>query len=1081
MLNKIISFSLHNRPVILFFSVLLMVVGIWTACKMEVDVFPDLNAPTVVVMTEAQGMASEEVERLVTFPIETAVNGATDVRRVRSSSTTGFSVVWVEFDWGTDIYRDRQIVSEKLATIGDALPQGVGQPTLGPQSSILGEVMFIGLTADSTSMGDLRTLADWTVRPQLLATGGVAQVTVMGGDIMEYQIRIHPERMRHYGVTLTQVMDATRNMNRNASGGVLYERGNEYIVRGVLTTANTELLGQAVVATTATGQPVVLADVADVEMGVKSPKMGLASVSGKPAVLLTVTKQPSTSTLELTGKLDEVVEQMRSALPKDVKVNTQLYRQQNFIDSSISNIKKSLVEGGIFVVLVLFIFLMNARTTVISLVTIPLSLLITMLVLHVMGLTINTMSIGGMAIAIGSLVDDAIVDVENVFKRLRQNARLPKEQRQGKLDVIFHASHEVRMPILNSTLIIVVSFVPLFFLSGLEGRMLAPLGVSFIVSLFASTVVALTLTPVLCSYLLKDGGESEEGRVKSEEFNSLSLENEGGRVKSEEFNSLSLESEEGRGKSEEFNGDSPHGAGSQEPRWVRAMKVRYEQLLMRVLDGPKRAILIATGVLVVLTLVLFFNLGRSFLPSFNEGSFTINVSTLPGVSFEESDRMGEQAERLLLQVPEVKDVARKTGRAELDEHALGVNTSEMEVPFELKDRSKEEVMADIRSKLRTLPGVNVEIGQPISHRIDAMLSGTKAGIAIKVFGPDLTTLHSIGLQIQQATRSIDGVTDLNVEQQVERPQLVIRPRRLLLASNGITLPQFAAYVNAALGGEVVSQVQDGGKTFDLTVRMADEDINSIDHIRNMLIDTADGRQVCLSDVADIFSSAGPNTISRENAQRKLVVSANAQGRDLRSVVNDMRQSIETNVKMPDGYRVEYGGQFESEASASRLLLGLSVVSIVVILLLLYLQFRSWKQSVVVLLNLPLALIGGVLALVVTGGVVSIPAIIGFISLFGMATRGGMLLVDRYNELARHGLSRREVVLRGSLDRLLPILMTALSSGLALIPLALGSSLPGNEIQSPMAQVMLGGLLTSTLLNLIIVPLMAPLKVKETGD
>ena len=1081
MLNKIISFSLHNRPVILFFSVLLMVVGIWTACKMEVDVFPDLNAPTVVVMTEAQGMASEEVERLVTFPIETAVNGATDVRRVRSSSTTGFSVVWVEFDWGTDIYRDRQIVSEKLATIGDALPQGVGQPTLGPQSSILGEVMFIGLTADSTSMGDLRTLADWTVRPQLLATGGVAQVTVMGGDIMEYQIRIHPERMRHYGVTLTQVMDATRNMNRNASGGVLYERGNEYIVRGVLTTANTELLGQAVVATTAKGQPVVLADVADVEMGVKSPKMGLASVSGKPAVLLTVTKQPSTSTLELTGKLDEVVEQMRSALPKDVKVNTQLYRQQNFIDSSISNIKKSLVEGGIFVVLVLFIFLMNARTTVISLVTIPLSLLITMLVLNVMGLTINTMSIGGMAIAIGSLVDDAIVDVENVFKRLRQNARLPKEQRQSKLDVIFHASHEVRMPILNSTLIIVVSFVPLFFLSGLEGRMLAPLGVSFIVSLFASTVVALTLTPVLCSYLLKDGGESEEGRVKSEEFNSLSLENEGGRVKSEEFNRLSLESEEGRVKSEEFNGDSPRGAGSQEPRWVRAMKVRYEQLLMRVLDGPKRAILIATGVLVVLTLVLFFNLGRSFLPSFNEGSFTINVSTLPGVSFEESDRIGEQAERLLLQVPEVKDVARKTGRAELDEHALGVNTSEMEVPFELKDRSKEEVMADIRSKLRTLPGVNVEIGQPISHRIDAMLSGTKAGIAIKVFGPDLTTLHSIGLQIQQATRSIDGVTDLNVEQQVERPQLVIRPRRLLLASNGITLPQFAAYVNAALGGEVVSQVQDGGKTFDLTVRMADEDINSIDHIRNMLIDTADGRQVCLSDVADIFSSAGPNTISRENAQRKLVVSANAQGRDLRSVVNDMRQSIETNVKLPDGYRVEYGGQFESEASASRLLLGLSVVSIVVILLLLYLQFRSWKQSVVVLLNLPLALIGGVLALVVTGGVVSIPAIIGFISLFGMATRGGMLLVDRYNELARHGLSRREVVLRGSLDRLLPILMTALSSGLALIPLALGSSLPGNEIQSPMAQVMLGGLLTSTLLNLIIVPLMAPLKVKETGD
>ena len=1033
MLNKIISFSLHNRPVILFFSVLLIIVGMWTASKMEVDVFPDLNAPTVVVMTEAQGMASEEVERLVTFPIETAVNGATDVRRVRSSSTTGFSVVWVEFEWGTDIYRDRQIVSEKLATIGDALPSGVGQPTLGPQSSILGEVMFIGLTADSTSLGDLRTLADWTIRPQLLSTGGVAQVTVMGGDLMEYQIRLHPERMRHYGVTLTQVMDATRNMNRNASGGVLYERGNEYIVRGMLSTSSTQQMGQAVVGTTPKGQPIVLSDIADVQMGPKSPKMGLASVSGKPAVLLTVTKQPSTSTLELTKKLDAVVAQMQASLPKDIKVNTQLYRQQNFIDSSISNIKKSLIEGGIFVVLVLFIFLMNARTTIISLVTIPLSLLITMLVLHAMGLTINTMSIGGMAIAIGSLVDDAIVDVENVFKRLRKNALLPKEQRQSKIDVIFHASHEVRMPILNSTLIIVVSFIPLFFLSGLEGRMLAPLGISFIVSLFASTLVALTLTPVLCAYLLTDPQQ-----------------------------------------------DGQH-ARTEEPRWVRAMKMRYEQLLIKVLDGPKRAILIGTGAVVALTLVLFFSLGRSFLPPFNEGSFTINVSTLPGVSFEESDRIGEQAEKLLLQVPEVKDVARKTGRAELDEHALGVNTSEMEVPFALKDRSKDEVMADIRAKLRTLPGVNVEIGQPISHRIDAMLSGTKAGIAIKIFGPDLTTLHSLGMQIQQATHDIEGVTDLNVEQQVERPQLIIRPRRTLLASYGITLPQFAECVNVALGGEVVSQVQDGGKTFDLTVRMADEDINSIDHIRDMLIDTGDGRQVAFSDMADIESSAGPNTISRENAQRKLVVSANAQGRDMRSVVNDMRQAIETKVKMPDGYRVEYGGQFESEAAASRLLLGLSVVSIIVILLLLYLQFRSWKQSVVVLLNLPLALIGGVMALVVTGGVISIPAIIGFISLFGMATRGGMLLVDRYNELSSHGLSHREVVVRGSLDRLLPILMTALSSGLALIPLALGSHLPGNEIQSPMAQVMLGGLLTSTLLNLVIVPLMAPMKVQKENN
>ena len=1038
MLNKIIYYSLHNRPIILFFSLLLIIAGCWTAWKMDVDVFPDLNAPTVVIMTEGKGMAAEEVERQVTFPIETAVNGATDVRRVRSSSTTGFSVVWVEFNWGTDIYRDRQIVSEKLATIGDALPEGVGQPTLGPQSSILGEVMFIGITADSTSLGNLRTLADWTIRPRLLSTGGVAQVTVMGGDLMEYQIRLHPERMRHYGVTLSEALAATRQMNRNASGGVHYEHGNEYIVRGVLSTHNTQQMGQALVKMSANGQPIVLADIADVQMGAKSPKMGLASVSGKPAVLLTITKQPSTSTLELTRELDKTMAELQKTLPPDVKVNTQLYRQQDFIDSSISNIKKSLIEGGIFVVLVLFIFLMNARTTIISLVTIPLSLLVTLLVLHFMGLTINTMSIGGMAIAIGSLVDDAIVDVENVFKRLRQKACRPVNERLRKIEVIYNASKEVRMPILNSTLIIVVSFVPLFFLSGLEGRMLVPLGISFIVSLFASTLVALTLTPVLCYLLLKNPQLGEDKTTPR------------------------------------------HTTHNQEPRWVRMLKWQYERALAWAMSGRiPRYILGTTGVLVVITIALFFTLGRSFLPPFNEGSFTINVSTLPGVSLEESDRIGRQAEQILLQVPEVKAVARKTGRAELDEHALGVNTSEMEVPFVLQQRSKAEVLADIRTRLRTLPGVNIEIGQPISHRIDAMLSGTKAGIAVKVFGPDLTQLHAIGMQIKQATQGIDGVTDLNVEQQIERPQLIIRPRRTLMAQYGITLPQFAEFVNAAIGGETVSQVQKGNQSLDLTVRVADDDLTTIERMKTLLIDTSDGRQVPLTDVADVLSNAGPNTVNRENAQRKLVVSANAEGRDMRSVVNDMRRAIETQVQLPKGYHVEYAGQFESEAAASRLLLGLSVVSVIVILLLLFLQFRSWHQSVVVLLNLPLALIGGVLALVLTGGVVSIPAIIGFISLFGMATRGGMLLVDRYNELARRGLSRHEVIMRGSVDRLLPILMTALSSGLALIPLALGSDLSGNEIQSPMAQVMLGGLLTSTLLNLFIVPIMAPLKPHNT--
>ncbi len=1033
MLNRIISFSLKNRPLIVGLSILLLLIGSWTAWKMEVDVFPDLNAPTVVVMTEARGMAAEEVERLVTFPIETAVNGATDVRRVRSSSTTGFSVVWVEFDWGTDVYRDRQIVTEKLSTLGDALPDGVGSPTLGPQSSIMGEVMFIGLTADSTSAGSLRTLADWTIRPRLLATGGVAQVSVLGGELMEYQIRLHPDRMRHYGVSLNEVLAASRNMNRNATGGVLYEGGNEYIVRGVMNTLDPQEMGKAVIKRTEVGLPIVLADVATVQVGPKRPQTGLASINQKTAVLLTVTKQPGTGTLELTEALDREVEELKSSLPADVHINTHLYRQQDFIDASISNIQQSLLEGGIFVVLVLFIFLMNARTTIISLVTIPLSLVITILVLELMGLTINTMSIGGMAIAIGSLVDDAIVDVENVFKRLRQNASLPETQRLPRREVIFHASREVRMPILNSTLIIIVSFVPLFFLSGLEGRMLAPLGISFMVSLFASTLVALTLTPVLCSYLLRGKKRSGEEII------------------------------------------------SAEPRWVRAMKNGYSRLLTWATGKASRGILIVTGTLVVVTIGLFFTLGRSFLPPFNEGSFTINVSTLPGISLEESNRIGLQAEKLILQVPEVGAVARKTGRAELDEHALGVNTSEMEVPYTLKERSKEEVMADLRHRLATLPGVSVEIGQPISHRIDAMLSGTKAGIAIKVFGPDLTRLHSLGVEIQQAVHDIEGVVDLNVEQQVERPQLVVRPRRELLARYGITLPEFAEYVNAALGGEVVDQVPDGNRTFDLTVRMADDALSTQDRIRALLLTTPDGKQIPLTEVAEVISTAGPNTISRENAQRKLVVSANVTGRDMRSVVNEMREAINQKVAMPEDYHVVFGGQFESEENASRLLLGLSVVSILAIFLLLYLQFRSWSQATVVLLNLPLALIGGVLALTLTGGVISIPAIIGFISLFGIATRGGMLLVDRYNELTLQGLTRQEAVMQGSMDRLLPIIMTALSSALALIPLALGGDLPGNEIQSPMAKVMLGGLLTSTLLNLVVIPIMAPMKRSTTSQ
>ena len=1026
MLNKIIHFSLQNRILVLVASVLLLVGGTYTAMHTEVDVFPDLTAPTVVVMTEANGMAAEEVEQLVTFPIETAVNGATHVRRVRSSSTHSFSVVWVEFDWDTDIYLARQIVSEKLSLVAEELPESVGKPTLGPQSSILGEMMIVGLTADSTSMLDLRTLADWTIRPRLLSTGGVAQVAVLGGDIKEYQIQLDPERMRHYGVTLGQVLGATRGMNLNANGGVIYEYGNEYIVRGLTATTNTELLGKTVVksATDSDGSlaaPVLLEDVADVRIGAQTPKLGLASERAKPAVLLTVTKQPATSTLELTGKLEAALQDLQKNLPPDVKVSTDIFRQSRFIESSIGNVRKSLVEGGIFVVIVLFLFLANVRTTLISLVTLPLSLVVSVLVLHYMGLTINTMSLGGMAIAIGSLVDDAIVDVENVWRRLHENRLLPPERRLPVLQVVFNASREVRMPILNSTLIIVVSFVPLFFLSGMEGRMLVPLGIAFITALAASTVVALTLTPVLCSYLLRSKENSNE-------------------------------------------------ADSGDSAVARTLKKAYGIVLEKALQH-KRAVLGCTVALFAVALGLFFTLGRSFLPPFNEGSFTINLSSLPGISLEESDAIGRRAEELLLTVPEIQTVARKTGRAELDEHSRGVNGSEIEAPFELTDRSRSEVVAEVREKLATLSGVNVEIGQPISHRIDAMLSGTKANIAIKLFGDDLNRMFSLASQIRDKIQDVEGVADLTVEQQIERPQLTLTPRREMLARYGITLPQFAEYVNACLAGEAVSQVYEQGKSFNLTVRLRDDLRDQASKIGNLMIDTGDGHQVPLNYVADIRSSMGPNSISRENVKRKIVISANVADRDLRSVVTDIQARIDADIKLPEGYHVEYGGQFESEQAASRTLLLTSLMSIVVIFLLLYHEFRSVKESAVILINLPLALIGGVFALLLTTGEVSIPAIIGFISLFGIATRNGMLLISHYNHLQRvEGYSLHDSIIRGSLDRLNPILMTALSSALALIPLALGGDLPGNEIQSPMAKVILGGLLTSTFLNGFIIPI-----------
>lgn len=1016
MLNKIIHFALNNRIVILVAAFLLLFGGFYVAKNMEIDVFPDLNAPTVVVMTEANGMAAEEVERLVTFPIETAVNGATDVRRVRSSSITGFSIVWVEFDWGTDIYKARQIVTEKLAALGDALPENIGQPTLGPQSSIMGEVLTIGLSSDTTSLQELRTIADWTIRPRLLSTGGVAQVTVIGGDIKEYQILLDPGRMKHYGISLDEALSAVRNMNRNASGGIIYEYGNEYIIRGMLQTNEVKELEIAVVSKRG-DYPVLIRDIADIKTGSKLPRLGVASERGKSAVLLTVTKQPNTNTLELTKNLDASIQDLKKNLPSDIRVSTDIFRQERFIESSISNVQKSLYEGSVFVIIVIFLFLMNGRATFISLLTIPLSLLASILSLKMMGLTINTMSLGGMAIAIGSLVDDAIIDVENVFKHLRENRLKPEGERMKVLDVVFEASKEVRMPILNSTLIIIACFVPLFFLSGMEGRMLIPLGIAFITALFASTLIALTVTPVLCSYLL--------GKSKNEK-------------------------------------------GEKESRLVVRLKLGYEHSLQWALKHQKKVVA-GTGVLLVSAIITFFFLGRNFLPPFNEGSFTITVNTLPGISLDESDKIGRMVEETLLAIPEIQTVGRKTGRAELDEHSFGVNVSEIEAPFSLGKRSKDELLEEIRKKLAAIPGISSEVGQPISHRLDHMLSGTKSNIAIKLFGPDLNNLYTLGNKIKAVVGEIEGVADLNVEQQVERPHLTIKPKREMMARYGITLPEFADLVNTMLSGETVSQVYEDGKTFNLIVKVDDNYKDTAAKIKQLTID-ADGGKIPLEYIAEVVSTSGPNTISRENVQRKIVVSANVAGRDLRGVVNDIQDKIDSDINLPEGYHVEYGGQFESEQTASRILLIASIFAILVIFLLLYHQFKDVMQSAIILLNLPLSLIGGVYAVLFTSGEISIPAIIGFISLFGIATRNGILLMAHYNDLHAHGYNLDEAIHRGSLDRLNPILMTALSSALALIPLAVQGDLPGNEIQSPMAKVILGGLFTSTLLNMYIVPI-----------
>lgn len=1017
MINNIIKFSLNNKYLIILLSVALVVFGVRTALNMDIDVFPDLTAPTVVVMTDAHGMASEEVERLVTFPIETSVNGATGVRRVRSASSQGYSFVWVEFDWVTDIFKARQIVSEKLITVSSQMPLGVGQPVLAPQSSVMGEIFFIGLQADSTSLMDLRTIAEWNIKPLLLATGGVSQVTIIGGDYRQYQVLANQAKMNRYRVSMEELADVCRGISRNSTGGVVRQYGNEYVVRGIARTSDLEALSNTYVKSLA-GKPVRLNDVAEVKIG-SAVKMGYASGNAKPAVIISVSKQPNTNTLNVTERIEENLTALKKTLPPDVRLDTKIFRQADFIETSVHNVQDALLEGAVFVVIILFVFLGSFRTTIISLLAIPLSLLGAIVVMKFLGQNINTMSLGGMAIAIGALVDDAIIDVENVYKRLRQNRLLPENQRQNSFTVVFEASKEIRASILNATMIIIVAFIPLFFLSGMEGRMLKPLGISFIVSLFVSLIVAMTLTPLLSRMLLSD---------------------------------------------------EKYLARNQKDKWlVRKLSYHYERSL-RWSVNHKKAILLPVLTLFIIALIAMSTLGRSFLPEFNEGSLTLSVITKPGASLEESNRLGNLVETELLAIPEISTTARRTGRGELDEHSQTTNSAEIDVNFTLNERSREEFMADVRSTLSKIPGIAFTVGQPLGHRIDHMLSGTRANIAIKLFGTDLNRMFSIGNEIKSSVTGIEGLVDVNVDQQVEIPQIQIRANRDMLAVYGITIQEFNDFVDIAFGGEKMADIYEGQRSFGLILRLDKDYTADIEGIRNALIDTHDGRKVPLAQVADIVSVSGPSSISRENIQRKVVISANVAGRDLRGAVQEIQEKINEAVTLPEGYRIEYGGQFESEARASQTLILTSLLALVIIFLLLFQEFKNFRLAGIILLNLPLALIGGVFAIFLTSGILSIPAIIGFITLFGIATRNGILLISHYQRLHEEGVPLDDTVIKGSVDRLNPILMTALTAALALIPLALKGNLAGNEIQSPMAKVILGGLITSTLLNIYIVPI-----------
>lgn len=1016
-INNIIRYSLRNRLVVLIGALLVVVGGYFSSRQMDIDVFPDLTAPTVVLMTDTQGMTAEETERLVTFPIETAVNGATDVRRVRSTSLNGYSFVWVEFNWGTDIYRARQTVNEKMVAMGDELPSGI-TPVMAPQSSIMGEILFVSMQAgDTTGMMELRTLADWVVKPAILATGGVAQVTVIGGDVKEYQVLADAARMQAYGVTMDELAAAVEGMSQNSTGGVVREYGNEYALRGMGRTSDLADMASTLVKNTGS-QPVTVGDVAQVRIG-SAVRMGMASRNGRPAVILSISKQPSINTLDVTEQIERNLQDIQKSLPADVHLDTHVFRQADFISTSVHNVGRALLDGAVFVIIVLFVFLGSFRTTIISVVAIPVSLLGTLIVLYALGMDVNTMTLGGMCIAIGSLVDDAIIDVENVYKRLRENRRRPLAERLPAIRIVFEASSEIRSSILNATFIIMVAFVPLFFLSGMEGRMLKPLGLAYIISLFMSLIVAMTLTPLLCNMIL--------------------------------------------------TGDRYLCANEQDSRVTSWLSRAYFRSLGWVL-GHHRSVMGGTAAAFVVALGLLLGMGNSFLPEFNEGSAVVSAVAQPGVSLDVNGELGRMLEEELLKVPEVYETARRTGRGELDEHSQAINSSEIEVRFRLAHRSRQEVFNDMRRHMAAVPGVVCAIGQPLGHRIDHMLSGTRANIAIKLFGSDLSRMFMLGNRIKNAIEGIDGLVDVAVEQQTETPQLQIRARRQALAQYGISMQEFNRYVELAFPGARLGDIYEGQRRFDLVLRLDSNYTATAAQVGRSLIDTGNGRKVALQDVADIVSSGGPGSISRENVQRKLVVQANVSGRDVGSAVEEIQRTLDRQITLPEGYRIEYGGQFESARSARHTLLLTTAIAILVIFLLLYGEFHEVSLSLIVLMGLPLALIGGILAVYCTSAVISIPSIIGFITLFGIATRNGILLVSKYRHLQEQGTPLHETVLHGSIDRLNPILMTALTSALALIPLIVNRDEPGNEIQSPMAIVVLGGLVSSTLLNIYVMPI-----------